>query len=73
MPRCIFCPNVFDEATREHIIHAFLGARWKDGTIVCDDCQTAFSQGVDTALAERLQPVRNLLGSEGDHGGTGLG
>jgi hypothetical protein len=71
MQRCIYCPNSFDEAPKEHVIHAFLGARWKDGTLICPNCQSTFGDGIDVTLAERLQPYRLLLGIEGDHGGTG--
>ena len=71
MQRCIYCPTEFDEAPKEHVIHAFLGTRWKDGKLICPGCQTAFANGIDKALAERLQPYRLLLGIEGDHGGTG--
>jgi len=71
MQRCIYCPAQFDEAPKEHVIHAFLGARWKDGRLICEACQSAFAGGIDTVLAERLQPFRLLLGIEGDHGGTG--
>ncbi len=71
MQRCIYCPTVFDEAPKEHIIHAFLGARWKDGKLICPSCQTSFGDDIDVTLAKRLQPFRLLLGIEGDHGGFG--
>ena len=71
MQRCIYCPTEFEDSQKEHVIHAFLGARWKDGKLICPACQTAFADGIDVALAERLQPFRLLLGIEGDHGGTG--
>jgi hypothetical protein len=71
MQTCIYCPNSFEDAPKEHVIHAFLGTRWKDGKLICPDCQKAFANGIDKVLAQRLQPFRLLLGIEGDHGGTG--
>lgn len=71
MQKCIYCPTVFDEAQKEHIIHAFLGARWKDGRLICDACQSLFASRIDAALARRIQPFRLLLGTEGNYGGTG--
>jgi hypothetical protein len=71
MQQCVYCPTEFDEAPKEHVIQVFLGTRWKDGKLICETCQTAFANGIDKALAERLQPYRLLLGIEGDHGGTG--
>jgi hypothetical protein len=72
MYQCIYCDHQFDDAPKEHIIHAFLGARWSDGTIICKGCQDAFANGIDARMAEQLQPFRLLLGTKGDHGGTGL-
>ncbi len=71
MQRCIYCPTGFDEAEKEHVIHAFLETRWKDGKLICSAYQKAFAKGIDTAMSERLQPYRLLLGIEGDHGSTG--
>lgn len=71
MQQCIYCPAFFDEAPKEHIIHAFLGAKWKDGKLICQTCQSTFGDDIDVTLAERLQPFRLLLGIEGDRGGTG--
>lgn len=71
MHRCIYCLAGFDDAPKEHIIQAFLGARWKDGTLICQVCQTLFGKGIDQTLASKLQPFRLLLGVEGDRGGTG--
>jgi hypothetical protein len=71
MQRCIYCRTNFEKAPKEHIVNAFLGARWKNGTLICQDCQSAFANGIDTALYECLQPLRLLLNIEGDHGGTG--
>ena len=71
MQRCIYCPTEFEDAPKEHVIHAFLGARWKDAKLICPACQTAFADGIDAALAQHVQPFRLLLGIEGDHGGTG--
>lgn len=71
MQRCIYCPTFFDEAPKEHIIHAFLGARWKDSKLICPSCQTSFGDDIDATLAKRLQPFRLLLGIEGDRGGFG--
>ncbi len=71
MHRCIYCLKEFEEAPKEHIIHAFLGARWQDSSLICKSCQGAFGRGIDTALEEGLRPFRVLLGTKGDHGGTG--
>jgi hypothetical protein len=71
MQQCMYCRTVFGEAPKEHIIHAFLGAKWKDGKLICQTCQSTFGDDIDVTLAERLQLFRLLLGIEGDHGGTG--
>jgi hypothetical protein len=71
MQSCIYCLAEFENAPKEHVIHAFLGARWTDGKLICPACQTAFGDGIDVMLAERLQPYRLLLGVEGDRGGVG--
>lgn len=71
MHRCIYCLDEFQGAPQEHVIQAFLGARWKAGGLICESCQAAFGRGIDTALEEGLRPFRVLLGTQGDHGGTG--
>ncbi len=71
MLKCIYCDNEFETAEREHVLQAFLGARWENPTLICSECQCNFSETVDKSLAEKLQPIRLLLGTEGDHGGTG--
>lgn len=71
MHRCIYCLRGFEQAPKEHVIHAFLGARWQDASLICESCQVAFGKGIDTALEEGLRPFRVLLGTTGDRGGTG--
>jgi hypothetical protein len=61
----------FETATREHILQSFLGAKWTDSTLVCDDVQADFGRTIDVALERGIQPVRNLVGSPGGRGGTG--
>jgi len=61
----------FETAPREHILQNFLGAKWADSTLVCNDVQAEFGRTIDVALERGIQPLRNLVGSPGGRGGTG--
>lgn len=69
MYKCIYTGKEFETASEEHILQNFFGARWKDGTIVCDEKQRQFGETIDLALANQLQPIKTLLGHEGGRGG----
>lgn len=71
MPTCIYSKSEFREASAEHILQNFLGARWKSAEIVCDNVQVQFGHTIDVALERALQPIRVILGTRGGRGGEG--
>jgi len=71
MPTCIYSKAEFDQASKEHILQNFLGARWTSPTIVCDELQSIFAKDLDKPLEEGLKPIRNLLGTLGGRGDQG--
>lgn len=68
MPTCIYTGQPFENASAEHILQNFLGARWTSNTIVCDAAQEAFGETIDAAFESGMRPVRNLLGTKGGRG-----
>jgi hypothetical protein len=71
MFRCIYSLTDQESSSGEHILQNSLGARWTSERIVSDNLQEQFGHTIDVALERALQPVRNLLGTEGGRGGPG--
>lgn len=69
MNTCIYTKAEFETSTGEHILQNFLGARWTDSTIVCNEVQKDFGDTIDSAFAESLNGFRTLLGTLGGRGG----
>ena len=61
MPTCIYTKRQFDKAAGEHILQNALGAKRTSDQIVCDEVQSAFAKGIDLAVAEEMNPFRNLI------------
>lgn len=70
MNKCIYSGEEFEEATKEHILQNFLGARWTDSSIVCNKVQKDFGHTIDPGFEEGLKSIRTLLGVKGGRGGT---
>jgi len=70
MHTCIYTHNEFESATGEHILQNFLGARWTDSTIACNEIQKLFGETIDSAFAVSLNGFRTLLGTLGGRGGS---
>lgn len=62
MPTCIYTKRQFDKASAEHILQNALGATRTSDQIACDEVQVAFAKGIDLAVAEEMNPFRNLIG-----------
>lgn len=70
MNKCIYSGEEFEDATKEHILQNFLGARWTDATIVCNEVQQEFGHTIDPGFEEGLKSLRTLLGVKGGRGGS---
>lgn len=64
MNTCIYSKAAFASASDEHILQNFLGARWTDSTIVCDEVQKLFGETIDPAFEEGVRPIRTLMGTK---------
>jgi HNH endonuclease len=71
MPECIYSRTIFEQATEEHVLQNFLGARWDTPLIACNECQQYFSQSIDKAFEIGLLQIRNLFGTKGGRRGEG--
>ncbi len=70
MHTCIYTRVEFETSSGEHILQNFLGARWTDSTIACNEVQKTFGDTIDSAFAESLNGFRTLLGTPGGRGGA---
>lgn len=64
---CVYFKKPFIPSTREHILQACLGARWKSSGFCSSEANALFA-GIDKALADTVHEFRVLLGADGDHG-----
>lgn len=71
MSKCIYTLKDFDDASGEHILQNFLGARWTSEQISCNEIQDSFGSTIDTALENGLKQFRVILGHRGGRGGAG--
>jgi len=71
MNTCIYSKEKFGNASSEHILQNFLGARWTSNTIATNAVQEKFGKTIDVALEQGLQSIRNLFGTKGGRGAIG--
>lgn len=64
MNTCIYSKSEFDQADGEHILQNFLGARWTNSTIVCNEVQKTFGESIDAEFAEAFKALRTILGTK---------
>lgn len=62
MSTCIYTKHLFDNSSSEHILQNALGATRTSDQIVCDEAQLIFAKGIDIAVANEMNPFRNLIG-----------
>lgn len=63
--KCIYTGKEFSQASGEHVLQNFLGARWTSNRIVCNEAQELFGQTIDAELERGLREFRVLLGTKG--------
>lgn len=70
MSNCLFCNVELTSANsaKEHIIPNAIGGRLKSSTLDCLKCNNECGAACDSALADSLNPLANLLGIERENG-----
>jgi hypothetical protein len=63
--KCIYTGTEFSQASGEHVLQNFLGARWTSNRIVCNEAQELFGRTIDAELEKGLREFRVLLGTKG--------
>jgi len=63
--KCIYTGTEFPQASGEHVLQNFLGARWTSNRIVCNEAQELFGRTIDAELEKGLREFRALLGTKG--------
>ena len=62
MSKCIFCDALLDKSTSpEHILLNALGGRKTTKEVICSSCNNTFGIGIDKAITEQVEEIRNML------------
>lgn len=62
MPDCIFCGSALDRRTKpEHVLLNALGGRKTTTQVICSACNNRFGNGIDKALTDQVEVIRNTL------------
>lgn len=62
MVLCLFCDNTLTSETKpEHILLNALGGRMESRCLICSECNVRFGSTIDSALADQVRDLRNML------------
>ncbi|GET41432.1 HNH endonuclease [Microseira wollei] len=56
---CFYCGTRLPATAKEHIFNSSWGGSHKTGNLICDECNSSFSQQTDVAFAVYVQAVMN--------------
>lgn len=59
LTNCFYCGNPLPATAKEHIFNSSWGGSHKTGNLICDVCNSSFSQQTDLAFAVYVQAVMN--------------
>ncbi len=56
---CFYCGTALPATAKEHIFNSSWGGSHKTGNLICDECNSSFSQQTDVAFTVYVQAVMN--------------
>lgn len=59
LTKCFYCETLLPATAKEHIFNSSWGGSHKTGNLICDECNSSFSQQTDVAFAVYVKAVMN--------------
>jgi hypothetical protein len=66
LTKCFYCDNPLPAMSGEHIFNSSWGGSYKDKNLICHECNSSFSNSLDTAFNTYAQAVMNSWAFKGE-------
>jgi hypothetical protein len=70
LTNCFYCENLLPATAKEHIFNSSWGGSHKTGNLICNECNSSFSQQTDEAFAFYTALTMNAGGFKGERHNT---
>lgn len=70
LTNCFYCKNALPATAKEHIFNSSWGGSHKTGNLICNECNSSFSQQTDEAFAFYTALTMNAGGFKGERHNT---